>query len=45
MPQKRNPNILNLARLAASEVVADAQGYMTIAHNVTPGMPDYKREH
>jgi argininosuccinate lyase len=45
MPQKRNPNVLNLARLAASEVVADAQGYMIIAHNVTPGMPDYKREH
>jgi argininosuccinate lyase len=45
MPQKRNPNVLNTARLAASEVVAETQGYLTIAHNVTPGMPDYKREH
>ena len=44
MPQKRNPNVLNLARLAASEVVADAQAYMVIAHNVMPGMPDYKRD-
>jgi argininosuccinate lyase len=45
MPQKRNPTVLNNTRLAASEVVAQAQGYMIIAHNVTPGMPDYKREH
>jgi argininosuccinate lyase len=45
MPQKRNPTVLNNTRLAASEVVADAQGYMIIAHNVSPGMPDYKREH
>jgi argininosuccinate lyase len=45
MPQKRNPTILNNMRLSASEVLADAQGYMVIAHNVAPGMPDYKREH
>ena len=45
MPQKRNPTVLNNTRLSASEVLADAQGYMVIAHNVTPGMPDYKREH
>jgi argininosuccinate lyase len=44
MPQKRNPTVLNNTRLSASEVVGDAQAYMFIAHNVTPGMPDYKRE-
>ena len=45
MPQKRNPTILNTLRLQASTVVGDAQAVMTIAHNVTPGMPDYKRDH
>jgi argininosuccinate lyase len=45
MPQKRNPTVLNNTRLSASEVVGDAQAYMFIAHNVTPGMPDYKRDH
>ncbi len=45
MPQKRNPTVLNNTRLAASEVVADAQAYTVIAHNVTPGMPDSKRDH
>ncbi len=44
MPQKRNPNILNRVRLQASTVVGDAQAYAIQAHNVTPGMPDYKRE-
>lgn len=44
MPQKRNPTILNNLRLTASTVVGDAQVYTFQAHNVTPGMPDYKRE-
>ena len=44
MPQKRNPNILNVTRLQASTVVGDAQAFTIQAHNVTPGMPDYKRE-
>ena len=44
MPQKRNPNILNLLRLQASTVVGEAHLYTIQAHNVTPGMPDYKRE-
>jgi argininosuccinate lyase len=44
MPQKRNPTILNNLRLTASTVVGDAQVYLFQAHNVTPGMPDYKRE-
>ena len=44
MPQKRNPTILNSLRLQASTVVGDAQAFTIQAHNVTPGMPDYKRE-
>jgi argininosuccinate lyase len=44
MPQKRNPNVLNTLRLQASTVVGDATAYSFQAHNVTPGMPDYKRE-
>lgn len=44
MPQKRNPYALNDVRLAASEAVADAMAALIVAHNVTPGMPDYKRE-
>jgi argininosuccinate lyase len=44
MPQKRNPSILNNVRLQASHVVGDAQAALIVAHNVTPGMPDYKRE-
>jgi argininosuccinate lyase len=44
MPQKRNPTILNTLRLQASTVVGDAQTFIIQAHNVTPGMPDYKRE-
>jgi argininosuccinate lyase len=44
MPQKRNPTILNNTRLSASHVIGQAQAYTIMAHNVTPGMPDYKRE-
>jgi len=44
MPQKRNPTILNTLRLQASTVIGDAQTFTIQAHNVTPGMPDYKRE-
>jgi argininosuccinate lyase len=44
MPQKRNPTILNNLRLTASTVIGEAQVYTFQAHNVTPGMPDYKRE-
>ncbi len=44
MPQKRNPTILNTLRLQASTVVGDAQTFIIQSHNVTPGMPDYKRE-
>jgi len=44
MPQKRNPYALNVLRLQASEVVGSAFTYQLEAHNVTPGMPDYKRD-
>jgi argininosuccinate lyase len=44
MPQKRNPYALNILRLEASTVVGDAQTVIIQGHNVTPGMPDYKRE-
>jgi argininosuccinate lyase len=44
MPQKRNPNVLNTLRLQASTVVGGATMYAFQAHNVTPGMPDYKRD-
>ncbi|RYY11023.1 MAG: argininosuccinate lyase, partial [Alphaproteobacteria bacterium] len=42
MPQKRNPYGLNEVRQAASKVVADAIGFAVLAHNVAPGMLDYK---
>jgi argininosuccinate lyase len=44
MPQKRNPYGLNLLRLQASDVVGGAMTYQFEAHNVSPGMPDYKRD-
>ncbi len=44
MPQKRNPNALNQVRLQASTVVGGATMFLFQAHNVTPGLPDYKRE-
>ncbi|OZI36841.1 argininosuccinate lyase [Bordetella genomosp. 5] len=44
MPQKRNPYALNVTRLQASDTVGQAITAVMVAHNVTPGMPDYKRE-
>ena len=44
MPQKRNPYGLNILRLQASEVLGSAMTYEIEAHNVSPGMPDYKRD-
>ncbi|WP_251864663.1 argininosuccinate lyase [Achromobacter sp. Marseille-Q4962] len=43
MPQKRNPYALNTLRLQASQAIGDAMTALVVAHNVTPGMPDYKR--
>ena len=42
MPQKRNPGLLMRARESASDVVGLAQSVTLRAHNVTPGMTDYK---
>jgi len=42
MPQKRNPYGLNAVRESASAVVADAFAFAVKAHNVSPGMLDYK---
>ncbi len=42
MPQKANPGIIQNTRLKASDVVASAQAVTLRAHNVTPGMIDYK---
>jgi argininosuccinate lyase len=44
MPQKRNPYGLNVLRLSASDVLGAATTFLFEAHNLTPGMPDYKRE-
>lgn len=42
MPQKRNPGIIQETRGKASDVVASTQTVTMRAHNVTPGMTDYK---
>jgi len=42
MPQKANPGIIQNTRAKASDVVASAQASLWRAHNVTPGMIDYK---
>jgi argininosuccinate lyase len=42
MPQKRNPGLVMNAREAASTVVGLAHTVSLRAHNVTPGMRDYK---
>lgn len=42
MPQKANPGVIQNTRGLASEVVSSAQAVLLRAHNVTPGMTDYK---
>ena len=42
MPQKRNPGVIQNARSKASDVVGSTQMVTLRAHNVTPGMTDYK---
>jgi argininosuccinate lyase len=42
MPQKRNPGVIQNTRGKASDVVGSAQMVTLRAHNVTPGMTDYK---
>jgi len=42
MPQKANPGIIQDTRALASDVVASTQTVVLRAHNVTPGMIDYK---
>ena len=42
MPQKANPGIIQNTRALASDVVGSVQGVVLRAHNVTPGMIDYK---
>lgn len=44
MPQKQNPGIIQGARIKATDVVALAHWATLRAHNVTPGMTDYKEE-
>jgi argininosuccinate lyase len=41
---KGDPRGLDNVRLQASVTVGDAMTALMAAHNVTPGMPDYKRE-
>lgn len=42
MPQKANPGVIQNTRRLASDVVASVQLVVMRAHNVTPGMIDYK---
>ncbi len=42
MPQKRNPSGLGRLRAEASNLIGEANTYFFIAHNVQPGMNDYK---
>ena len=42
MPQKRNPSGLVYLRAEASTVIGEAGTFALIAHNVEPGMSDYK---
>jgi argininosuccinate lyase len=42
MPQKRNPKGLVMLRAQASTVIGLAQTFFLLAHNVQPGMSDYK---
>ena len=42
MPQKANPGVIQNTRTLASDVVASVQQVVLRAHNVTPGMIDYK---
>jgi argininosuccinate lyase len=42
MPQKQNPGVIQETRGKASDVIAAAQWVTQRAHNVTPGMVDYK---
>ncbi len=42
MPQKANPGVIQNTRTLASDVVASVQQVVMRAHNVTPGMIDYK---
>lgn len=42
MPQKANPGVIQDTRALASDVVSSVEAVMLRAHNVTPGMIDYK---
>jgi argininosuccinate lyase len=42
MPQKLNPGVVMTARAKSSDVVASTQLMLMRAHNITPGMTDYK---
>jgi len=42
MPQKRNPSGLVRLRAEASNLIGEATTFAFIAHNVSPGMSDYK---
>lgn len=40
MPQKRNPDLINITRRQASGVLGDATKYMFMAHNLAHGFPN-----